>query len=345
MLGGICCALFFSLPLFSAQEEQPDMQKPDFLAEKVAASIKTVFQEKSPAVVRIRCHDGRGEIVGTGFTIDPTGTICTVSEIVREARDITIEQGEKILPATLLAIDALSGIAFLKPETTSGTSSFLSPLSITNVPEFTPVISIGYPREQQASLALGMITGLKNHEEEHFFCVPHLTATLSLSEGEGGSPVLDLSGNLLGIIMTGNTQFGLCTILPSAAIEQLYHNFLRYGNLSPGWVGAIVEIAAVPQHDSQTRIVSVIPESPAEMAGIHAGDMLLSLGSCFIHAPEDVLNASFYLTPGEEIQVTLLRKGKMKIISLQCGERPSAADDLHASNPAAPTTLFKKILH
>ena len=60
------------------------------LSAKVANRIKSVSKEKMPAVVRIRCNDGQGEVNGTGFRIDPTGTICTSAEIVRGARDISV---------------------------------------------------------------------------------------------------------------------------------------------------------------------------------------------------------------------------------------------------------------
>jgi S1-C subfamily serine protease len=83
-------------------------------------------------------------------------------------------------------------------------------------------------------------------------------------------------------------------------------------------------MAAVPQENSQTRIVSVEQGSPADTAGIRQGDTLLSLGKHPIHNPEDVLDASFYLTAGETIRVTLLRGGVKQTLTLQCAERPTA---------------------
>lgn len=337
-------------PSSHAQEGQPSHEA-NILAARVAESIRTITRERSASIVRVRCHDGHGEIVGTGFYLDPTGTIITLAEIVQGAQEITVEQSgdggtNKQLPATLTAIDPRSGVAFLKVTTEAGSDAFLPPLTtITNSPELTPVIGIGYPREGQATPALGMITGSKNHEGEIFFCVTHLTASLPLSAGEGGSPILDLSGNLLGIVIAGNTQLGTCTILPSAAIEHLHHNLLRYGSINPGWVGAVVEIAAVPQNDSRTRIVSVAPGSPAEAAGIRPGDMLLMLGKHPIHTPEDVLDASFYLSGGEEIRVTVLRKGTPQDLTLQCGTITSPGDDLDASATAAPAGLLGNSAH
>lgn len=354
-IGLVCSLLLLSGIRATAQQEDQLSRAHTSLAAKVAESIKTISKSRSASVVRIRCHDDYGKIVGTGFAIDPTGTIITLAEIVRDAEDITVERSEnggqtKSLPASVIAIDQRSGVAFLKINSPKGSvsldsASFITPLSITNASAFTPVISIGYPAEQKATPVLGMITGSKNHDGDIFFCVTHLTASLPLSEGEGGSPVLDLSGNLLGIIITGNTQLGSCTILPAAAIEQLHHNLLRYGGINPGWVGAVVEIAAVPQKNSQTRIVSVAPGSPAENAGIKAGDTLLALGKHDIQMPDDVLDASFYLSAGEPLDVTIVRKGTIKHLTLHCGERPSPDGNLQATLPALPSNLLGESAH
>ncbi len=341
MLGFVLTA-FFSLPLTpcslcAASEER------SLLSATVTSAIKSLSSEKSSAIVRVRSFDEHGEMAGTGFSIDPTGTIITLADIVLGAHDIIIEQGGKSIPAKVVAVDLRSGVAFLK--TSAPTGAFLPPLPITNEPVLTPVISIGYPREQQATAVLGMITGRKNHEGENYFCVTHMTASLPLSEGEGGAPVLDLSGNLLGIVITGNTQLGLCTIFPSAAIAKLHQNILRDGRLSQGWVGAVVEIAAVPEQNSRTHVVSVEPGSPAENAGIRAGDTLLSLGDHIIQTPEDVLDASFYLNSGESLQVKLVREGVIKKLTLRCAERISDDGGDMIWERANPPSLLGEMFH
>jgi serine protease Do len=350
---GVACSLLLipaTLHTATGQQSPSTSQETNSLSSKVADSVRSLSKENSPAIVRIRCHDENGEIVGTGFYLDPTGTIITLAEIVLGAKEITVEQSDgsgeiKKLSATLTAIDLRSGVAFLKAPADNNSTAFFSPIAVTNPPEFAPVIGMGYPRERTVTPVLGMITGSKNHEGSVLFCVPHLTASLPLSPGEGGAPVFDLSGNLLGIVITGNTQQGSCSILPSAAIAQLHHNLLRYGAINPGWVGAVVELAAVPQNNSRTRIVSVAPGSPAETAGILPGDILLSLGTHSIQNPEDVLEASFYLTAGEKLQATVLRKGIPQNLTLECAEQPAPYEGLDASASSTPPPLLGGSAH
>ena len=330
----LCGSLILALPIGNLTA-LPTQEK---LSEKVASAVASVSKEKLRSVVRIRCMDSHGEINGTGFYLDPTGTVCTLSEIVRDGRDITVLQEGSSLTATVLVLDPRSGVALLRTEEPPGKSTFVCPRPLTNAADMTPVIGIGFPRNAKATPSLGMITGTLNHEGDHFFCVPHFIAGIPLSEGEGGSPVFDLSGGLLGMVVNGNTQSGSCTILPAAAIDKLYREFIRFGCLNPGWVGAIVEEAAIPVGNSSARVASVMPGSPAEAAGIRQGDMILSLGGHAIHAPEDVLNASFYLTAGETVRISLMRGGDQKLLSLQSTPPPGSREATRATGLPLPST-------
>jgi S1-C subfamily serine protease len=293
------------------------------LSEKVSSCIRSISREQSKAVVRIRCSDSHGEINGTGFYVDPSGLICTLGEMIRGADHVSVQQEGDWHPATVVALDPRSGVAFLKSQATntpSGAASFLNPSSITNAPAQTPVIGIGFPRDAAPATSLGMITGTGTHVGEYFFCVPHLLAGIPLAEGEGGAPVVDLSGGLVGMVISGDRQTGSCWILPAAAIQKLHHDLLCRGRLNPGWIGAVVEEAAVPQGNSRARVASVQQGSPAQVAGILPGDMILSIAGHPVTNPEEVPGASFYLTGGEKVELKFIRKGELKKINVTCGE-------------------------
>ena len=318
--------------LFAGLATAPLQAAPaDSLPSKVASSIASVVREKSGAVVRISCRDAQGMVVGTGFHIDPSGTVCTLAEIVRNGTAITVQRGSSVLPAEIVAIDPRSGVAFLK---TQGSPSFLPPVTVTGAPAFTPVLGIGFPKGKEGTVpALGMISGTESHEGDLFFCGPHMLAGIPLCEGEGGAPVLDLSGGLTGIVISGSTEGGPCRILPAAAIEKLHRDLLRFGKLNPGWVGAMVEEAAVPVAHSRTRVAAVEQGSPAETAGIRPGDIILSLGEKKIVNPEEVLAASFYLNAGEPLRITLSRAGSVHAVTLRCALPPGSPEGSAEASP------------
>ncbi len=294
----------------------------DALSEKVTAAITQVTRKTMPAVVRVRCTDGHGELNGTGFYIAPTGTICTLAEIVRNGANISVMHNGVERSASLLAIDSRSGVAFLKTEGDEMNSSFITARS-TGIPTpMTPVLGIGFIRDEHATTSLGMITGTEIHDGDHYFCLPHLTANVPLGEGEGGSPILDLNGKLIGMVVAGSTQPPSCRIFPASALEKLINDLLRYGRLESGWLGIVVEQAAVPQGNSTARILSVEAGSPAESAGLQCGDMILSLAGHQISNPEQVPGITFYLTAGDVVSTSVLREGKIRNFDLSCIERP-----------------------
>ena len=300
---------------------------PPTLTSSAASSIRTASTQQMGAVVRVRGTDARGEVYGTGFAVDPTGTICTVADLVRGSDSIAIVKDGKEYPCEILALDGGSGAAFLKMtgETLRSGQYFLTPRATDTPSPFSPVLAIGYPGEGgEPSLSLGMITGTKSHEGDYYFRVPQHLAKIPLAEGEAGSPVSDLDGHLIGMLLSGNTQAGDCQILPAGAIEKLHTDLLRFGRLNPGWVGAVVEEAAVPEGNSSTRIASVETGSPAESAGLRAGDMILTLGNRRITQPDKLLEASFYLTAGESVPMTIWRGGEIRHLQIHCIHPPVA---------------------
>ncbi len=294
----------------------------DSLSEKMTAAITSVTRKTMPTVVRVRCTDGHGELNGTGFYIGPTGTICTLAEIVRNGSNIMVMHNGLESPASLLAIDSRSGVAFLKTEGNEVNGSFITARSIATPPPMTPVVGIGFIRDEHAIPSLGMITGTEIRGGDHYYCLPHITATIPLGEGEGGSPILDLKGELIGMVVAGSTQPPSCRILPATALEKLNNDLLRYGRLESGWLGIVVEQAAVPQGTSTARIVSVEAGSPAESAGLKSGDMLVSLAGHQISNPEQVPGITFYLTAGDSVSTSVLRDGKVLKFDLHCIQRP-----------------------
>lgn len=296
------------------------------ITSNAASAIRTASIQQTGAVVKVRGTDARGEVYGTGFAVDPSGMICTVTDLVRGSDIIVIVKDGKEYPCDIVALDEGSGAAFLKVtgEMRRSGEQFLPPRATTAPSPFTPVLAIGYSREEKPAASLGMITGTQSHEDDSYFRVPLNLAKIPIAEGEAGSPVLDLDGHLIGMVLSCNLQNGDCRILPVGAIEKLHTDLLRFGQLNPGWVGAVVEEAAVPEGNSSTRIAQVEPGSPAEIAGLRAGDMILTLGNRRITQPDKLLEASFYLTAGENVLMTIWRGGEIRHLQIHCIHPPVA---------------------
>ncbi|MGH8048241.1 MAG: PDZ domain-containing protein, partial [Chthoniobacterales bacterium] len=117
-----------------------------------------------------------------------------------------------------------------------------------------------------------------------------------------------------------------CYILPINAAEKTRNDFTRFHELKPGWVGISVEPVTGTSLPSTARVSELQPSAPASSAGIRQGDILLSVGDIAIHAPDDIFDASFFLTAGDETNVTVLRGGKEQKFTIRAAEIPSASD-------------------
>ena len=326
------------LPLFivslsaSPDSSRGSTENPS-LSFRAASAIQTARNLRSGAVVRIRGSDSRGELYGSGFFVDPTGTICTTADLVKGLESIVIVKDGKEYPCHILALDEGCGVAFLKlsGEMPHAGENFLPPHATPTPSPFSPAVALGYSKEEEHSLSVGMIAGTRSHEGDSYFRIPQIIAKIPLAEGEAGAPVFDLDGHLLGMVLAGKTDSDDCRILPVGAIEKLHTDLLRFGQLNPGWVGAVVEEAAVPEGNSITRISSVEPGSPAESAGVRSGDMVLTFGNRQIMQPDQLLEASFYLTSGECVPMTISRGGKIRHIEIHCIAPP--VGNIHTSSP------------
>src|ERR671935_2240287 len=131
--GAIATALAFcsGAGLLFAQEQS---------ATGISHQVKEVFERAAKAVVKIHGVDEHSEICGTGFFIDPTGTLYTAYTVGGEAGDFTIEFGGKKYPARQLLADIRSGTAMLKIDQATPT---LPIGKCEGLEVATPIISVG----------------------------------------------------------------------------------------------------------------------------------------------------------------------------------------------------------
>jgi serine protease Do len=85
---------------------QPAKSSP--LGDQINCEIQRLFQQHSPAVVRVRASDSMGVRLGSGFFVDAAGTVYTHAGVVLKAEDVTVNFGGRSLPAKVVASDTRS---------------------------------------------------------------------------------------------------------------------------------------------------------------------------------------------------------------------------------------------
>src|ERR1700731_3603858 len=153
----------------------------------ISREVKDVFERCAKAVVKIEATDQHGELSGTGFFVDPTGTLYTAYSVGGEADNVTVEFKGRKYPARQLLADLRSGIAMLKVDLASPA------LPISNSDELeiaTPVVAIGYPLDMAETPSFGMIAGFDRKFLGNYLNTTHLRVNLPTQRGEAGAPLL-----------------------------------------------------------------------------------------------------------------------------------------------------------
>ena len=315
------------LPVIRADEVPGSIAGPPAgpdLAANLSKEVGKVFAMRAPAVVRVLASDRHGELSGTGFFVDPTGTIFTLASTVGEAESVSVAYGDDVLPAKVLDADARSGLAILKVEKMTPFVPFAGP----DPPELaTPVVAIGYPHDLNASPSFGIISGFDRKFLGRYFVTTHIRASLPVQAGFGGAPLLNFRGEALGIVIAGVDKGSSCFVLPIAAAEKIRRDVARFGEARHGWVGVTVE--SYP--NGEVRVAELGEETPAAHCGLRSGDVLLQVGDIPVREVEDVLDASFFLTGGDPVEIRVRRDGSDLTFSVYAATHPIAEkSEVHA---------------
>ncbi len=291
------------------------------VANDLAAEVHKIFDDHKDAIVKVRATDPLGIRFGSGFFSDPTGTIFTHAAIVSGAQDVMVMYAGRELPARVLIVDRRSGIAILKVD---ATTPFIPPGNSDEVGIATPIVTLGYPEDRVACPGFGFVVGIDRQYLGQYFSTSHFRANLPVQRGQGGSPILNMKGESIGVLVGRLEDGAACHILPMRAAEKVRRDLVRFGEIRPGWVGVEVEDSEDSVAGSTARIGALDPATPASQSGLLPGDVLLQVGETKIHTSEDVLDASYFLTAGDQVGIEVQRHGEKMTLSVKPTLHPMA---------------------
>ncbi len=294
--------------------------------DQITQEIQTVFQKASPAVIRIAAITGASPLAGTGFFIDDQGTILTAYDVIRDAPKAWVEYKGQKLEAKILGRDARSGVALLKIER-KGTP-FLKWGDSDQVGVTGGLISVAYPYNLPLTPNFGFVTGLDVRYLNRFFATTHIRASIPVSPGQIGGPLLNSKAEVVALLVLGIQDGKEIYCLPIKSARRITDDFLAKGEVKHGWVGVgVVEGQAEPASGGFRPVLvsHFFEEAPAINSGILKGDRVTMIGKRVIHSPSDILDASFFARVGETIPVKVLRQGKEFFYNIKVDERPEAS--------------------
>ena len=306
------------------------------LLETIDQEVSSLYEKSKDAVVKIHAQRqvqiGNLSLIpsyriGTGFFIDRDGHILTAATVVEDADTCWIDWHGQRVNARILGRDPQTNLALLKIDPESGTSTpFLPQGNSDDLRVGSMVIAIGFPYDQPSAPAVGFIGGLDIQRGGHLFAPSHIRAECRLRPGQGGGPLLNVHGEVVGIAVAAHMD-DQCCALPINAARKISADILEFGQAQYAWVGLGIserQLSIDPTQSNQWQVFikQVCSNAPASNAGFHDGDILLSITSNEVHRASDVVNTMFYHRVGDRVEFTVLRDGQEHKLLLIVGNRP-----------------------
>jgi len=224
--------------------------------------------------------------LGSGFIIDKKGIVVTNNHVIQGAEDIFVSvNGSTEYKAKVLGTDPYMDLAVLQIESKEN----FEPVSFGDSDKARIgdwVIAIGNPFGFGGTVTSGIISsrnrdiGLTRYDD-------FIQTDASINQGNSGGPLFNLEGKVIGIntaiIAPGSSgSIGIGFAIPSNPASKVIDQLIEYGETKRGWLGVRIqevtkEIAEVEKLEKPqgALVASVSEKSPADNAGIKAGDIIL----------------------------------------------------------------------
>lgn len=319
--------MFAVAPLLAEDRETSSLL--DYIQQQTSA----VFANCKAAVVRIEGTDDHGRLSGTGFFVDPNGLLFTCYSVGGETRDLSVAFGGKNYPATRVISDLCSGIAILKID---AQTPFLAVGKSRDLNLASPAMMIGFPMAMPVTPSFGLVAGFDIKYLDRLLATMHIRVNIPVQRGQGGAPLLNLRGEVVGMLVASIDNGSSAFALPIEAAEKVRRDYVRFRKVRRGWLGIQIGPIDDPVDGSTAEVMDVLPESPGLRAGVKPGDVLLSVDGRDITSPEDVLDASFYLTADDEVTLRISRNDEEIDLKAQPIDPPAQLNLTPSLAPAFP---------
>ncbi len=320
-------------------------------------AVVKVVQQVNPAVVTVvnqldpRQQGFSGEARGSGVVIDSTGRIITNNHVVEGAAQnglqVILSDGTSV-PAQLVGRDQVNDLAVLKIDRSLNTVARLGDSSQLMVGE--TVIAIGSALgDFQNTVTVGVVSGLNRSLQGETSHMDNMIQTdAAINHGNSGGPLLNLSGEVIGINTavvraSGNgassdVAEGLGFAIPVNTVKTVSNELIQRGSKPTPYLGVATtpvtrQVASYYQLKDQNGnvltggvlVTEVSPNTPADKAGIQAGDVIISANNTPLTADQPLGGIITRMSVGDQLSLRIIRQasgnGQPMTINATLGQR------------------------
>lgn len=278
--------------------------------------------------------DGRPTLlVGSGFFITRDGHVMTNANVTYMADRIWVEHRGIPYAAELIGGDPFSNISIVRLLTRPENIRFIHLGNQDEMPTIASlVLAITCELGMEPRPSFGMVTGRNTSYGERILPTVYLRTDIPSDGGEGGSPVFDMSGNFIGVMVASLPEIRSSFVLPARAARRVRDDILFSGEVTYGWFGLQTRELADLEHGTRVVIEKVFPASPAAGSGLRPGDVLLRVGDNMIRNDDDLRMATFFIRANQDITVRVRRDETEYELPMRVGKRVTDPYMLPTSN-------------
>ncbi len=287
--------------------------------------------------------------LGSGMLIHENGYILTSQHVIHQVDEgsirVTLSDG-RTLKAEIVETDIESDIALLKvpgdnlPVVTLGDSDNLKvgqwAIAIGNPfgyalselnQRYEPTVTVGVISARERAMQIG------GAGAEVRVYTDLIQTDASINPGNSGGPLVNIYGEVLGINSailspSGVGSIGIGFAVPINKAKRILDSLAKYGKIEWPWIGIYMQpeltedLAKRFGVERGVLVTEVVKSSPAEKAGVKAGDVIQKVNEKDVNSPLDLKNEILKLEIGEEIVLTLVREREEITITLTAGKIP-----------------------
>ena len=268
---------------------------------------------------------------GSGFVISSDGYILTNAHLlgVPGSRDVVVRLADRReFEARVVGVDPASDIGLLKIE-----ASGLHSARIGDPGKLHPgqwVAAIGSPFGFESSVSAGIVSGMGRTVPEESF-IPFIQTDVAVNPGNSGGPLFNLRGEVVGVnsgmfSATGG-YMGVSFAIPIDIAMEVARELRMRGKVVRGRIGVSLQeltaelAAALRLPDAAgALVVDVHKDGPAELAGLAAADVVVSLDGRRVQRNSDLVRYTTQAQPGTLVEIGLLREGRALVLKVKVAE-------------------------
>ncbi len=271
--------------------------------------------------------------LGSGVIVSSDGYILTNNHVIKNADKIKVILSDKReFDGKIIGTDPKTDLAVIKIEATNLPTITWGDSDKLRVGEI--VIAIGNPYRLNQTVTMGVVSavgranvGIADYED-------FIQTDAAINPGNSGGALVNASGKLVGIntaifSTTGGYQ-GIGFAIPSNMAKVVMKSLIEKGKVIRGWLGVSIQ-AITPELAQQFQlkeehgslVADVVDGSPAEKAGIMRGDVIIEFDGKKVDEPYYLRNMVANTSPGTQVEVKVLREGKIETLWVTIGELPS----------------------